>query len=70
MQKKNVQWLFLVYAIVCLFPYFIPALNQVDPKILGVPFTVYSINIWMALCCILLNWLSKNVWDSYTGGEE
>lgn len=70
MQKKNVQWLFLVYAIVCLFPYFIPALNQVDPKFLGIPFTVYSINIWMALCCILLNWLSKNVWDSYTGGEE
>lgn len=63
-------WLFLVYAIGCLAPYFIPVLNQTDPWILGIPFTVYSIFIWMGLCCALLNYLSKHVWDSYDDDEK
>lgn len=69
-KKKNVQWLFLVYSIGCLLPYFIPALNQIEPKLFGIPFTLYSIYIWMGLCCVLLNWLSHHVWDSYDGEEE
>lgn len=69
-KRKQVQWLFLVYSVVCLLPYFIPTLNQLEPKIVGIPFTVWSIHIWMLLCCLLLNWLSKHVWDTYDGGEE
>lgn len=69
MKKKNAAWLFLVYAIGCLLPYFIPALNSVDPKIAGIPFTVYSIFFWMFLCCVLLNWLSRKVWDGYDNEE-
>ena len=70
MKKKRVQWLFLFYSIVCHLPYIIPALNRIEPKLAGVPFTVYSAFLWMLLCCCLLMWLSKNVWDSYDGGEE
>jgi len=70
MNKKKTLWLFLIYAIGCLTPYFIPALNQVEPWICGIPFTVYSIFIWMAFCCGLLNYLSKHVWDSYDDNEK
>lgn len=70
MKKKHAQWLFPFYSVCCLLPYFVPALNSIEPKIAGIPFTVYSINIWMLLCCFLLNWLSRHVWDSYDGGEE
>lgn len=69
MKKKFAQWLFPIYSVCCLLPYFIPALNSIEPKIAGIPFTVYSIFIWMGLCCVLLNWLSRNVWDSYDGNN-
>lgn len=36
MNKKKTLWLFLIYAIGCLTPYFIPALNQVEPWICGI----------------------------------
>lgn len=68
--KKYAQWLFLVFSIGCLLPYFIPALNQLEPRLFGIPFTVWSAQLWMLLCCILLKWLSLNVWDTYDGGEE
>lgn len=66
-KKKHMQWLFLVFSIGCLLPYFIPALNQLEPRIFGIPFTVWSVNLWMLLCCGLLKWLSLNVWDTYDG---
>ena len=70
MKKKYALWLFLVYAIACHLPFFVPALNQLEPSIIGIPFTVWSIHVVMLLCCLLLYWLSKNVWDTYDGGEE
>lgn len=62
---KKSQWLFLIYAIGCHLPYFIPALNQIEPKLAGIPFTLWSIEIWLFLCCGLLFFFSRNVWDSY-----
>lgn len=67
---KKLQWLFLAYAIVCHLPYFIPALNQIEPKLAGIPFTVWSVEFWMLLCCCMLAFFSKRIWDSYDGEED
>lgn len=67
---KKIQWLFIIFPIGSLLPYFIPALNSISPKIAGIPFTVWSIELWLFLCCLFLLFCSRNVWDSYDGEEE
>ncbi len=70
MDKRKFQWLFLVYVLGCLSPYFVPFLNSVTPKFAGIPFTVVMIEIWMLCGNLLLNWLSRNVWDPFCVEEE
>lgn len=70
MDKRKFQWLFLVYALGCLLPYFVPALNSVNPMLAGIPFTVVTIELWMLCGNLLLNWLSRHVWDPFSTDEE
>ncbi len=57
--------LFLIYSILCHAPYFVGALNQVYPKFIGVPLTVWFPFLLVVACCYLLYWASRNIVDGY-----
>lgn len=68
--KKLGPWLFYLYCVLCAAPYFVPALNRLEPKLFGIPFTITYVWVLVGLCCWLLYYLAKNVWDSYTPDED
>lgn len=68
--KKIAPWLFGVYCLLCISPYFISAFNTIAPRLFGIPFTVWSIWLLVGLCCWLLRYLSNHVWESYDGPAE
>ena len=67
--KKIAPWLFGVYCILCVTPFFIPALNVLHPRLFGIPFTVWSVWVLVGLCCLLLRYLSRHVWETYDGPD-
>ncbi|GHV45034.1 hypothetical protein FACS1894204_03210 [Synergistales bacterium] len=67
--RKIAQWCFGVYCLLCISPYFISALNTIEPKLYGIPFTVWSALLLVLAGCLLMFFFSKFVWDSYTGNE-
>ncbi|GHS97328.1 hypothetical protein AGMMS50276_17190 [Synergistales bacterium] len=74
MDKKTkrtlLHWIMLPYCLYCLSPYFISALNQIEPKLLGFPFTVWPFLLIVVICCFYLNYMSKVYWDSYDPQPE
>ncbi len=70
--KKIVQWLFAVYWVLCMLPYFIPALNQLEPHIGFIPFTVWYVFLVMTGCSVMIYIFSKSdsIWDTYDYEEN
>lgn len=68
--KKFAPWLFTVYFLLCISPYFISSLNSITPKLFHIPFTVWSVLLLVVMGCFLMYYLSKNVWESYDDPEE
>lgn len=71
MTKEKLSFIVLLaYFILCISPYFVNALNQINPKIFGIPFTVWSGLLIVTVFCFYLLYLSKNVWYSYDNDER
>jgi len=65
-KKRKLGFMVLVfYIIICMSPYFVDGLNQISPKLFGIPFTIWSIMIVVTGFCIFLYYMSKNVWYHY-----
>ncbi|MEA4961724.1 hypothetical protein [Lutispora sp.] len=70
MLRKS-QWLiWIVYPLLCIAPYFIPALNQLEPYLGPLPFTQWYALLLVAIACVLLFLWSKKLWDPYDGIDK
>lgn len=58
-----VIWVLLV------LPFFIPALNRIDPKVLGLPFVVFWQYALIAAHIVLLVFSAYKVWDPFDAVE-
>ena len=67
--KKIAPWLFVIYCLLCIAPYFVGSLNTIEPKWNGIPFTVWYAMLVVLSGCLLMFFYSKCVWDSYQGSE-
>ena len=54
----------ICWVLICL-PFFVPALNTVDPKILGLPFLVVYDLVIIAAHTVLLFAAKKYAWDTF-----
>ena len=70
MFKKISPWLFGVYCLLCIAPFFIPALNTIEPTIFGLPFTVFWVLLVALSGCLLIKYLSVHVWEGYDNEVE
>ena len=62
---RKLQWITVLYIIGILSPYFVPAMNQLDPHLGAIPFTVWWSILLVIIYCVLLYIWSKSVWDDY-----
>ncbi len=69
-KRKIGFFITVIYLFVCLSPYFIDGLNQITPKVFGIPFTVWSILVVAAGYCYFLYYMSKNVWYHYDDDDN
>lgn len=64
---KLIFWICVVMWGTMLLPYVIPALNTIEPKIAGLPFTVIWQYLILAFHIALCFYCSKYVWDPFDG---
>lgn len=57
--------LFAVYMFFVFSPFMFPVLNQIEPFLLGMPFTVWYIHLVILVGCALVYYGSKKLWTSY-----
>ena len=68
--SRGVFWICIgIWAFVFL-PYFIPSLNVLSPRILGLPFTVFWQYFAIAVHIVVLVLANKYVWDAFDGECE
>lgn len=48
-----------------LAPFFVPVLNQLEPRLFGLPFTVWFMWIVIVVSWVIAIWSSKKVWDPF-----
>lgn len=52
-------------------PFFIPAMNTIEPKILGLPFVVVWQGLWIVIVLGICIFATANIWDNFdANGEE
>jgi len=65
MSAKHVFWTTLFLWVLLLLPFFVPALNTLEPHILGLPFIVFYDFTIIGLHIVLLFICKKYVWDPF-----
>ncbi len=66
MSKMQKYWIyFAVYTFLVFTPFMFDFLNQVEPKLFGMPFTFWSVNALIVAGSILVFWASNYAWDSF-----
>lgn len=66
MSKMKKYWLyFAAYTFAVFTPFMFDSLNQIEPRVHGMPFTFWSVNAMIIAGCILVYWGSVHAWDSY-----
>lgn len=66
--KKGILLYYILFAVYMFFvfsPFMFPFLNQIEPMLLGMPFTFWYIQVVIALGCVLVYCGSKFMWTSY-----
>lgn len=72
-KKTVVMWVVtLLYSLAIFLPYLVPAFNELNPKLFGMPFTVWWSWLAVALYCVcLFIWSRNGFFTSYDNdGEE
>ncbi len=62
---KKYVILFAIYTFLVFSPFMFDGLNQIEPRLFGMPFTVWSIHAVIAAGCVLVYWGSVKAWDSF-----
>lgn len=57
--------LLCVYTFLVFTPFMFDGLNQIEPRVLGMPFTVWSVHALIIAGCALVYWGSKSAWSSF-----
>lgn len=60
----------LVIWVMAVLPFFVPALNSMEPLVFGLPFVVFWEGLALVLHIVLLFICEKYVWDGFDGGEQ
>lgn len=63
-------WACVVIWFFALLPFFVPALNTLEPLVLGLPFVVFWQYLMLVLHVILCVFCAKYVWDSFDANEK
>lgn len=70
LSAKFAFWACAVIWALILLPYLVPVLNTIEPKILGLPFTVFWQYLLYILHLILCIVCKKCIWDPFETEEE
>ena len=57
--------LFGIYIFLVFTPFMFNWLNQIEPRLVGMPFTVWSVHALIIVGCILVYWGSIKAWGSF-----
>ena len=67
---RNFVIMFAVYILLVFSPFFIPALNQEAPYLLGMPLTMWYTHVVIIIGCVLIFCASRKLWVSFDDCED